>query len=499
LYRTVKKDENNHSHTRFLIKASTTLLGGVNYLSITFAALADIIPLDHHRTAVYGLLMAAQFGGYSVAPTVAVVVTSASVMAVLSLSLITAALLLAWVVLPETLRGLDHNDDGGNSGGDNVDNDHDGQRIMLPLLTHQMDSVSITTDVNMGLDDSDDDYQEEEEEREENDVLVREENGTRTHDTVARHNDNEHLVDDDLQPWTTTAACCCRYRKGVAVVRIMVYQVRAGIVDYCHRVSILATSTTLILLTLASFLSSMVHSTDATLFVYYTENNFAVGPRDIAGLFLALGIAGITIQAGLLSCMLRCLGERPLLVVSFVSGTFHNALYCIARSKRTLYLALIASQLTKTNMPILSSLAGAQVSRLDQGRLQGVLSAVNALASAVGPPLFMRWSSSRSGSSTDDDSSDNNKTSRVFGYAALVYGIGVVLVMIVAMLPAEQHDGNDMSHQDQQRQQPEDRGTDGGEVEPNHRDDNNNNCAADEDSSPFVSSMLERPLLLGHD
>jgi MFS family permease len=266
-------------------------------------------------------------------------------------------------------------------------------------------------------------------------------------------------------------------------------------VDYGQRVSILATSTTLILLSLASFLSSMVHSTDATLFVYYTENNFAVGPKDIAGLFLALGIAGIIFQAGLLSCLLRCLGERPLLVVSFVSGTLHNSLYCFARSKRTLYLALIASQLTKTNMPILSSLAGAQVSRLDQGRLQGVLSAVNALASALGPPLFMRWSS-RSDSSTDDDSS-NNQTSHVFGYAALVYGFGVVLVMIVAMIPAEHHDGDEMNHQDRQRQQPEDRATDGGEVESNHRDENNNNCAAEEESSPFVSSTLERPLLLG--
>jgi hypothetical protein len=492
LYRTVKKDENNHSQTRFLIKASTTLLGGVNYLSITFAALADIIPLDHHRTAVYGLLMAAQFGGYSVAPTVAVVVTSASVMAVLSLSLITAALLLAWVVLPETLGGPDHDDDGGS--GDYVDDDQDGQRITLPLLAHQLDSVSITTDVNMGLDDSDDEYQEEEEEK--NDVVVREEHGTRSHDIVARHNGNEHLVDDDLQPWPTTAACCCRYRKGVAVVRIMVCQARAGMVDYGQRVSILATSTTLILLSLASFLSSMVHSTDATLVVYYTENNFAVGPKDIAGLFLVLGIAGIIIQAGLLSCLLRCLGERPLLVVSFVSGTFHNTLYCIARSKRTLYLALIASQLTKTSMPILSSLAGAQVSRLDQGRLQGVLSAVNALASALGPPLFMRWSS-RGGSSTDDDSNSNNQTSRVFGYAALIYGIGVVLVMIVAMLPEEQHDGDGMNHQDRQRQQPEDRATGGGVVESNHRDCNNNNGAAEEESSPFFSSTLERPLLLG--
>jgi hypothetical protein len=86
----------------------------------------------------------------------------------------------------------------------------------------------------------------------------------------------------------------------------------------------------------------MVFSTDATLFIYYAENNVAVGPKDIAG----LGIAAIVVQAGLFSVLLRWFGDCYLLVISFLSGTFHNALYCIARSKETLYLAMIASQLT---------------------------------------------------------------------------------------------------------------------------------------------------------
>jgi MFS family permease len=48
-------------------------------------------------------------------------------------------------------------------------------------------------------------------------------------------------------------------------------------------------------------------------------------------------------------------------------------------------VALCLSQLTKTNFPILSSLASTHATEYQQGSIQGALFALSALANAIGP------------------------------------------------------------------------------------------------------------------
>lgn len=139
---------------------------------------------------------------------------------------------------------------------------------------------------------------------------------------------------------------------------------------------------------IGSFFSSMVHASDVTLIVYYIEDHLNVHQKDIASLFLVLGLAGIVIQAGL-EPLIRLLGEKGLLITAFCCGTLHNFLYGIAQSKSTIYIAFIVSQVTKTNMPILSSMASKHVSPNEQGRVQGALFATNAIASAIGPMVLV--------------------------------------------------------------------------------------------------------------
>lgn len=176
-------------------------------------------------------------------------------------------------------------------------------------------------------------------------------------------------------------------------------------------------------LTAGSFFSAMVFASDATLVLYYIEEQLDVGERDIASMFFFLGVAGIIIQGGLLQPLIACLGEKRLLVVSFVCGTCHNLLYGIAKSKEAIYVALIVSQLTKTNFPLISSLASKDVESHEQGRIQGALFAVGAIANAIGP-LSMEYVY---------NITKNVSPGFMFIYAAGLYAIGTI---IVSMVPA---------------------------------------------------------------
>ena len=82
------------------------------------------------------------------------------------------------------------------------------------------------------------------------------------------------------------------------------------------------------LVAIGSFFSAMVYLTDANLMIFYIEEHLNVRETDIAHMFLAMGIMGVVFQAFLLQPLVKCLGEKGLLVTSFLSGTFHNFLYC---------------------------------------------------------------------------------------------------------------------------------------------------------------------------
>jgi len=166
----------------------------------------------------------------------------------------------------------------------------------------------------------------------------------------------------------------------------------------------------------------MVYSIDHTSVIFYMEAYLDVRTKDIAFQFLVMGTVGIIIQAFLLQPMLQGLGEKGLLNVSFISGTLHNFLYGIAKNKGTLYVALSLSQLTKTNTPILASMASKDVTANEQGQIQGALYAVNALSAAIGP-LSMQVIYKKTKESIGPGT--------MFVFASFLYFIGTVVVSFV--------------------------------------------------------------------
>ena len=182
------------------------------------------------------------------------------------------------------------------------------------------------------------------------------------------------------------------------------------------------------LVAVGAFISGMVYSTDATLCLYYFENHLHVNDSDLARMFLVMGFVGIVIQAFLLKFLLQILGEKGLLVTSFISGTIHNLIYGLAQTKFLIYVALSLSQLTKTNFPILSSLASAHATDYQQGSIQGALFALSALANAIGPMCLQLFSSN----------------GQMFVVASGLYLIGTLVVSFLPDKKRQDEDNGDL-------------------------------------------------------
>jgi Na+/melibiose symporter-like transporter len=93
-----------------------------------------------------------------------------------------------------------------------------------------------------------------------------------------------------------------------------------------REVLILNVDWTIRLVSCISFFSSMGFAADATILVYYIEDELNVRQGDFASMFFVLGVFGILTQATLLQPLTRCLGEKGLLILTYCSGTLHSYL-----------------------------------------------------------------------------------------------------------------------------------------------------------------------------
>jgi DHA1 family tetracycline resistance protein-like MFS transporter len=193
---------------------------------------------------------------------------------------------------------------------------------------------------------------------------------------------------------------------------------------------ILGRNETLVLLTVGAFLSKLVLSADITLFFYYVETELGVRDSDVAGMMLVTGILGVLVQAVFLKYFISLLGERGLLVASYLTGIAHNLIYGLAPNKWVIYVGLCLSQLSNTSGPLLASLASRNVSDSEHGRIQGALFALAALAEGIGPVCFnfvyRNWHVFGRGT--------------MFVVAAMLYGLGTVAVVLIP--PKEESDSD---------------------------------------------------------
>ena len=187
------------------------------------------------------------------------------------------------------------------------------------------------------------------------------------------------------------------------------------------------------LLSTLAFFSGIVSTADHTLFIYYVEENLSFDDKDIAKIFLIIGVMGMFVQTVVLKPLNSRIGERRVIMVAFFVGAIHNYLYGVAKDKRTIFLSATIASLTGMSFPTISAIKANNVEESEQGRIQGALYSLSALASALGP-LSLRYVYHKTKDSTGG-----------FGKGTMfIFGAGLYLIAVVCawLLPEEQANSN---------------------------------------------------------
>lgn len=139
------------------------------------------------------------------------------------------------------------------------------------------------------------------------------------------------------------------------------------------------------LLSCLAFFSGMVSSGDRTLLVYYIEERLNFNDKDIATMFLLIGLLGIFIQGFVLKLFNDKCGERYVVMFAFLFGALNNVIYAMASNKATIYVGIAVGSFVGMSFPTISAIKSNNVDASEQGRIQGALYSLSALASAFGP------------------------------------------------------------------------------------------------------------------
>jgi DHA1 family tetracycline resistance protein-like MFS transporter len=165
------------------------------------------------------------------------------------------------------------------------------------------------------------------------------------------------------------------------------------IVRPIREISILNRNTFFRLISLLAFFSGMVSSGDQLLLVYYLEEQLGFTDKDVGTMFLIIGIMGMMAQAIVLKPLNECIGEKMVVAFCFFIGAVDNTMYGLATNKGTIFAAVALSAFTGMAFPTISAIKSNNVDVSEQGRIQGALYSLQALASGVGP-VALRYVSS---------------------------------------------------------------------------------------------------------
>ena len=164
--------------------------------------------------------------------------------------------------------------------------------------------------------------------------------------------------------------------------------IKFGLIRPFQELSILNRNRLFQLLSSLAFFSGMSASADQTLLIYYAEDHLSFNDHDIAIVFMLIGVLGIIVQGLCLKYLTDRLGERLVVVISFLSGAIKNAMYALASKKEDIIVAAAIGSFANMSFPTISAMKANNVSSMEQGRIQGALYALSSLASAVGPLIL---------------------------------------------------------------------------------------------------------------
>lgn len=136
------------------------------------------------------------------------------------------------------------------------------------------------------------------------------------------------------------------------------------------------------------FIANLAHYVYPSVFVLFADYRYGWGQREVGYVLAAVGVLSVIVNALLVGRVVQRLGERRTVLLGLGCGVLGFAIYAMAGVGGLFLLGLPVSALWALAAPATQSLITQQVGREVQGRIQGSLMSLVALAGIIGPTLF---------------------------------------------------------------------------------------------------------------
>jgi MFS transporter, DHA1 family, tetracycline resistance protein len=90
--------------------------------------------------------------------------------------------------------------------------------------------------------------------------------------------------------------------------------------------------------------------------VYYIEERLNFNDKDIATMFLLIGLLGVFIQGFVLKLFNDKCGERYVVMFAFLFGALNNVIYAMASNKATIYVGIAVGSFVGMSFPTISAI-----------------------------------------------------------------------------------------------------------------------------------------------
>jgi len=324
--------------------------GFISWMAIALSALNDVLPPEFRAPGI-GLLFAGFLFGISFAPTLGILITNRSHLCLLSFGVTLVGFLLTVFYVPETVKP-------------HMAAEQKQRRCQREKLVEEQD-LKIRSQLQQRQD--------------------------------RQQQDDNHYLSSF---WCSLR----RFYYGSSWYSIKLKLVwRNLIVRPIQEMSILNRNTFFRILSSLAFFTGMVTSADQVLLLYYLEDQLAFNQHDVSLMFLIIGISGMIVQVFVMKPLNDRVGEKLVIAISFCCGSTVNFFYGVATHKTTIFAGLMLSCFTNMSFPTISAIKANNVEDCEQGRIQGALYSVKALASGVGPAFlqFIYSKTKERDSSTD--------------------------------------------------------------------------------------------------
>ncbi len=136
------------------------------------------------------------------------------------------------------------------------------------------------------------------------------------------------------------------------------------------------------------FISNMAHYVYSSVFVLYGDYRYGWGQKDVGYVLAVVGVLSVIVNIALVGRLVKALGERRAVLLGLACGAVGFAVYGMAGVGWLFLLGLPISALWAIAAPAIQSLITRQVGADAQGRVQGALTSLVALAGIFAPVIF---------------------------------------------------------------------------------------------------------------